>query len=195
MNSHERTIYRQAIGRLNESGSPIDDFVEWAARKAELAAVLEIQDDATGLAFGVMDPDGRRITTVATVWERVELRDQADVEKWQRGRWRMRDGAAWRLAMDNERQARRRLADVLNRWLVECEHGTAHEPTQQRQGRLPKAESAAKQTQLLALLVQHPTLVDDPAAAAAMAGISESTARRMIDKWRHQNRQRKDDRD
>ncbi|HEY7090599.1 MAG TPA: hypothetical protein VH518_21045 [Tepidisphaeraceae bacterium] len=47
-----------------------------------------------------------------------------------------------------------------------------------KKGRLPKVESDALRTALLATLRQHPTLISDIPQLAKMIGVSESTARR-----------------
>ncbi|TWT88004.1 hypothetical protein Pla100_57340 [Neorhodopirellula pilleata] len=60
-----------------------------------------------------------------------------------------------------------------------AERVTSDKPT--RKGRLRKAESELRRTQMLAELRSHPTLKDDPAKLATMVGVSESTARRWID--------------
>ncbi len=53
-----------------------------------------------------------------------------------------------------------------------------------RRGRLPKSESKALKTNMLAHLREHPTLADDPKKLAGLVGLSEATARRLIDSER-----------
>ncbi len=60
----------------------------------------------------------------------------------------------------------------------------------QKRGRLPADEAKAKKALLLAKLRDHPTMVDSPAEAADLVGVSESTARRWIDQFQDANRRR-----
>ena len=53
-----------------------------------------------------------------------------------------------------------------------------------RRGRLPANESDLLKTNMLAILREHSTLADDPKTLAAMVGVSEATARRLIDSER-----------
>jgi len=53
-----------------------------------------------------------------------------------------------------------------------------------RRGRLPKAESQLLETNMMARLREHPTLMDDPEQLATLTGVSPSTARRLIDSER-----------
>jgi hypothetical protein len=59
-----------------------------------------------------------------------------------------------------------------------------------RRGRLPGTEAKAKQVLLLAKLRDHPTMVDSPAEAAAIVGVSEATARRWIREFQAANKRR-----
>ena len=61
-----------------------------------------------------------------------------------------------------------------------------------RRGRLKKAESKIKKSQLLALLADHPSLVKDPERAAIQVGVSSSQVRRWVQEFRKSNVDRKD---
>ncbi len=64
-----------------------------------------------------------------------------------------------------------------------------------RRGRLNKADSEIKHTEMLAKLRQHPTLKDEPARLAVNIGVSESTVRRWLaeDDKKYRESQAKDD--
>ena len=53
-----------------------------------------------------------------------------------------------------------------------------------RRGRLPKDESKLLKTNMLAILREHSSLADDPKKLAELGGLSESTARRLIESER-----------
>ena len=61
--------------------------------------------------------------------------------------------------------------------------GAAVKPGKSRRGRLPKQDSEAYHTAMLALLGQHPTLKDDPAELARLLpGVTVKTIRRWLEK-------------
>lgn len=49
-----------------------------------------------------------------------------------------------------------------------------------RRGRMPKHDAEAKRVAMLALIVQHPTLKNDPKKLASEIGASESSVRRWL---------------
>lgn len=93
-----------------------------------------------------------------------------------------------RFSADEIDELRDLIRASLRAWLRKWEAERENETEQTRRGRLPKAESDAKRTRLMAELVNHPTLIDDPASAAALVAVSESQARRWIDQFRQQYR-------
>ena len=54
-------------------------------------------------------------------------------------------------------------------------------PTPRRSGRLPKSESEAKRTAMLAMVRQHPSLKDDPDTLAGILDVSDMTIRRWLE--------------
>lgn len=60
-----------------------------------------------------------------------------------------------------------------------------------RRGRLKREDSKAKETTMLALIVQHPTLMDDVPELSKRVGVGITTVRRWMNKEREKYRQSK----
>lgn len=106
---------RKAMVTLETLG--VERFARWAASQTELAAIIEIVDDPRGLAVRWADPDGRTGVMAVTIYEPYQGMNRAGKA--------MRysdDGKAYRLQVDRRKHARRKLAGVLKRWLVDAKN-------------------------------------------------------------------------